>query len=220
MKDSNKYSKEVKKLYNALKRRYGKPKKILYDEPTNAVVYAIVSENLTETEAQAAMKKFNSYFVDLNDLRVSRPEEVSELLSQGNPIARNIATSLKDVLMAIFEKYNTVSLETLKKAGKRPAKQVLEKIKSLSSFAVNYCMLTALGSHAIPFTERMKEYLRSNELVHPDADTEQIEGFLTRQISAANAYDFYALLRKESETAKKKKKTALKTKKKTKKMKK
>jgi ribosomal protein S13 len=44
-------------------------------------------------------------------------------------------------------------------------------------------------------------YLKGNKLVDPEADEQEIEGFLTRQISAKNAYEFYALLRHESELA-------------------
>jgi len=54
-------------------------------------------------------------------------------------------------------------------------------------------------------------------MVHPDADELEIEGFLTKQISAENTYEFYALLRRQSEArkARRKKKIALKIKTKT-----
>jgi hypothetical protein len=87
-----------------------------------------------------------------------------------------------------------------------------------SRFVVNYCVLTALHGHAIPLTSGMLEYLRDNELVHPDADEQEIEGFLTRQIPARNGYEFYRLLRIQSELRKGRKKTTRK--KKTKKTKK
>ncbi|GAG21763.1 unnamed protein product, partial [marine sediment metagenome] len=102
----------------------------------------------------------------------------------------------------VFEKYNRVSLEALRKMSKRPAKQTLEKIDGTSHFVVDYCMLTSLHGHAIPLTKKMIEYLRSNELVHPEANEQEIEGFLARQISAENAYEFYALLRRRSEARK------------------
>ena len=81
-----------------------------------------------------------------------------------------------------------------------------EKIDGVSRFAVDFCCLTSLQGHAIPLTKKMIEYLRSNQLVHPDADEQQIEGFLARQIPAANAYEFYALLRRQSESRKEKRK--------------
>jgi hypothetical protein len=71
----------------------------------------------------------------------------------------------------------------------------------------------------------MIEFLKNNELVNPEANEDQIEGFLAKQIPAKNGYEFYSLLRHESETKKSKKKksktaskTTTKTKKKTKKV--
>jgi endonuclease III len=223
MKNSKEYTKKVQKLYRSLKREHPKFQQAVYDEPTDAIVYAILSENMSETAAQSAIKKFADYFVDLNDLRVSRVEEIIEVLGGDTPVNRQIAATFNKILMAIFNEYHTISLMALKKAGKRPAKQILEKLDGTSAFIVNYCMLTALEGHAIPLTSKMIEFLKSNDLVDPDADEQDIEGFLTRQISAKSGYEFYALLRHKSElpvTAKRqgtKKKTTHKTKSKRKK---
>ncbi len=48
-------------------------------------------------------------------------------------------------------------------------------------------------------TARMIEYLKSKELVHPESDEQEIEGFLMHQISASVAYKFYTYLRLKSE---------------------
>jgi hypothetical protein len=212
MKNSKDYSKKIHGLYRSLKAKYPKVKKISYDEPADALVYAIVAENISGPATESAIKKFDGYFIDLNDLRVSRAEEILDVLGEDT---KNIASSLTRALRAVFDEYNNVSLEALKKIGKRPAKQILEKMDGVSRFAVNYCMLTSLQGHAIPLTQKMIEYLRSNELVYPDADEQEIEGFLAKQISAENAYEFYTLLRRHSESqrARKKKKTVRKVKK-------
>ena len=72
-------------------------------------------------------------------------------------------------------------------------------------------MLTSLQGHAIPLTEGMIEYLKSKELVYPEADEQQIGGFLAKQISARKGYEFYALLRNESEAFERDKKKKMKT---------
>ncbi len=219
MKDSKEYSKKIRRLYRSLSRKYPKPQKISYDEPADALVYAIISAELSEKATQSAIKKFADYFIDLNDLRVSQVEEIAEMLGGDTPVTNDIASTIIRVLQAVFDEYNKVSLESLKKIGKRPAKRALEKIDGTSRFVVDYCMLTSLQGHAIPLTRKMIEYLRSNELVHPNADEQQIEGFLAKQISAKNAYEFYALLQHESKARKGRKKKKTKTKKKTKKRK-
>jgi len=218
MKNSKDYSRKVQKLYRDLKRQYKKPQKVEYPLVLDAIVYAVISENISVAKARSASRKLADYFIDFNDLRVSQLEEIVEVLGGDTAVTRNIASMLIMVLGAVFKEYNTVSLEALKKIGKRPARQVLEKIDGTTNFVVDYCVLTALGGHAIPLTKGMIDYLRTNQLVHPDADHQQIEGFLARQVSAKNAYEFYALLRRCSESrraARKKKKTVTKPKTKT-----
>lgn len=213
MKNSKEYSQKLHKLYRSLKRKYPRPQKVIYDEPTDALVYAIVSEDMSKTAAESAIKRFADNFVDWNDLRVSLAKQIVEALGADTPVTRNIASALTRVLRAVFNKYNTFSLKALKKIGKRPAKQALEKMDGTTHFAVNYCMLTSLQAHSIPLTKKMIEYLRSNQLVHEGADEGEIEGFLARQISAENGYEFYALLRRASESRRTKAKAKKKPKK-------
>ena len=197
-------------MYRTLSQKHPKVQKVSHEQVVDAVIHALVNEQLTEQEAGSAMQRFAGYFVDWNDLRVSRAEEIVEALGGDTPAARAVASALIRVLNSIFNEYHKVSLETMRKVGKRPAKQALEKIDGISRFAVDYCMLTSLHGHAIPLTEKMTEYLKDNGLVGPDADEQQIEGFLTKQVPAKSGYEFYALLRRESEVAKssRKRKTA------------
>lgn len=217
MKNSKEYSQKMKKLYRSLKQKNPKPAKVSYEEPVESLVYGIVSESMTEKQSQPAVKKLNDHFIDFNDLRVSLDEEICESMDIDLLDGRKTAFRLTTALRWIFDKYNTVSLESLKKIGKRPAKEALEKIESISNFVVDYCMLTSLQGHAIPLTDKMVEYLKDDELVHPEANEQEIEGFLTRQVAAKDAYEFYYLLRTASEARKSKKKPEKKTEKKVKK---
>ncbi|MHC4309455.1 MAG: hypothetical protein ACYS3N_14415 [Planctomycetota bacterium] len=225
MKNSKNYSKKIQKLHNSLSRKYPKVQRVAHDDPTDAIVYGIICARLEEKATKSAIKKFSDYFIDLNDLRVSRIEEIVEMLGADTPVTREVASTITTVLRAIFNEYHKVSLEGLKKTGKRPARQALEKLEGTCRFVVDYCMLTSLQGHAIPLTEGMIAYLKSKELVYPDANEQEIGGFLAKQISAKKGYGFYALLRRESEAhrieeKKKKSKTASAKKKTTKKAKK
>jgi hypothetical protein len=201
MKDSKKYADKLLKTFRSLKREYGKVDKPKYEFSTDALIYAIVSENMTDSAAGAAIKKLARHFVDWNDLRVSRAEEIVDVLGKDSAENQHVADVLTQSLNTIFNKYDVVNLDGLKEAGKRQAKALLEKLLPSSRFVINYTVLTALDGHAIPLTPRMLDYLKSNELVQSDAAIEEIEGFLERQISALQAYEFYAVFRRESETA-------------------
>jgi hypothetical protein len=212
MKNSKEYCQKIQELYRRLKREYEKPEKITYDEPVDALVYAIISENRTETETQSAIKKLTEWFADWNELRACRPDEVVEALGSDGPVAKETASVLIKALMAVFGRYHSVSLKSLKKIGKRPARVFLEKIEGTSVFVVDFCMLTSLQGHAIPLTKKMIEYLKNNGLVHPQSSEEEIAGFLARQIPAENAYEFYIFLKRCSETGKVSDKAARRTK--------
>jgi endonuclease III len=173
-----------------------------YEDPVDALIHGIVGESMSDSAAQTAMKGIRETFINWNDLRVSRVEEITEVFGQDTLAGRNTAATLTTALRAVFDNYHTVSLQVLMKMGKRPAKQALERLQGVSRFVVNYCMLTSLQAHAIPLTEKMVECLKRNEIVDPEADEDDIEGFLTRQVAAKNAYEFYALLRRESESPK------------------
>ena len=67
MKNSKEYSKKIQTLYRSLKRKYAKPKKIIYDEPLDAIVYAIVSENITNKQAESAFKRIKYSALCMND---------------------------------------------------------------------------------------------------------------------------------------------------------
>jgi endonuclease III len=201
MKDSRKYAEKLMRAYRSGKREHGKTEKPEYEMSTDALIYAIVSENLPESAAQTAVKKLARHFVDWNDLRVSRPEEIVDVLGKDTPENRRIADALTQALHAIFNKYDVVNLDVLKESGKRQAKAVLEKILPSSRFVINYVVLTAFDGHSIPVTPRMLEYLKKNEFVHPDSEIEEIEGFLERQIPASQTYNFYSVMRQLSESS-------------------
>jgi len=217
MKNSKEYAGRLQKLYRGLKLKRGRTKieTVTYEDPLLAVIYGIVSEQMRDDVAQAAMVGIRDTFIDWNDLRVSRVEEVVEVFGEDTLATRSTGAALTMVLRAVFDAYHALTLQPLKKMGKRPAKQALEDLHGMSRFAANYCMLTSLQAHAVPLTATMVEYLRQQEVVDPQADEEDIEGFLSRQVAAKNGYEFYALLRRESESArvtkKKKKKTRRKS---------
>jgi endonuclease III len=199
MKDTKSFADKIQQLFRSLKRKYPKPDCPVYEEPVDALVYAFLSEQPTDQQAHITLKRIREHFIDLNDLRVSRPEEIVEVTGPDSAITLQTAAKLTTALKAIFEKYNMITLADIKKIGKKPIREILSRLPAVSPFVVDYCMLTAFSSHAIPLTERMLHYLKAEHIAMPDADPQQVSQMLTRQISAKEAYTFFALLRKEAE---------------------
>jgi endonuclease-3 len=202
MKNSKEHAQRLQRLYRELKRTYPEVERTTYEDPVEALICGIISERVSEAAAQKALREITRAFVDWNDLRVSRVEEVAEVLGRDARTSRATALALTAALRGVFDEHHRISLATLKKLGKRPAREDLEKIEGVSRFVINYCLLTALEAHAIPLTEPMIEYLKRNGIIEANADVEDLEGFLTRCVAAKDAYEFYVLLRRESESPK------------------
>jgi len=199
MKNSKEHAQRLQRLYRELKRAHPEVEKTTYEDPVDALICGIISERMSESAAQKAFREITKAFVDWNDLRVSRVEEVAEVLGRKTVSSRATALTLTAALRRIFDEYHKISLQTLKKLGRRPARQDLEKIEGVSRFVINYCLLTSLETHVIPVTQPMADYLKQNGIIDANADEDDVEGFLTRCVAAKDAHEFYALLRRESE---------------------
>lgn len=199
MKDSRKYSPKIMKLFRTLKQQGTAGDIPKYADPIDAVVFALTSESMTAGVSDRVFKRMQNHFVDLNDLRVSRPEEIMDVLQTDSAETEQSVRAITQVLNVIYDKFDRVSLESIVHEGKRQAHKELAEIEGITPFAVSYCFLTALDGHAIPMTKKMLEYMHENKLVHPEATDSEIAGFLERQIGASDAYNFYLLLRQEAE---------------------
>jgi endonuclease III len=197
MKNGKEYASRIVKFLKSSKAAKGHMPK--YSDPVEAMIFGILSEVMTESRARNVYAAMQEHFVDWNDLRVSRLEEISEIIVQDLETAERVTNNLTQSLNHIFREHDTVSLTMLADMGKRPARKFLEDMPGLSRFVIDYVMLTSLDAHSIPLTRRMQEYLKNTELVDASSSEDDIEGFLQRQIPASSAYQFYITLRKESE---------------------
>ncbi|MDD5134945.1 MAG: hypothetical protein PHP01_05995 [Phycisphaerae bacterium] len=201
MKNSSQYAQKLKKLFNALKKGAEKSKKPLSGDFIESLVFAVLSEKSSESCAKAALKKILSHFVDFNDLRVARIEEISEVIGADIEGPEKCALRLTVLLNAIFQKYDCLSPQEFLDAGKKNMQDILEKLNGMSAFVCDYILLTVLDAHAMPMTEKMIQYFKTYGIIDPEADDAQIKSFVERRITAANAYTFYSLIRHDSELA-------------------
>jgi len=195
MKNSKEHSAKIDKIIRSLRNFLPKVKPPEVTEPLEALLFGLLCEHRPEKNARKIFKNLLSHFADLNDLRVSRAEEILDIFQDHSPEASATASTLTRALNRAFDRYDMLTLAPLKDIGKRQAKKELQYLAPASPFAVNFCFLTALGGHAIPINPQMMEFLKSNQLIDPDTPPEQIDTFFERYVSASKAWEFYQLLR-------------------------
>ncbi|UCD28443.1 MAG: hypothetical protein JSV03_15380 [Planctomycetota bacterium] len=194
MKHGSEYAKRVKRLFNRLLRKYGRPAEAELTDPIEQLVLGILSQCTSAAKARTVYRKLCDNMVDLNELRVTPPIELMQLFGSGFSFARMKAQRIVDALNAIRKRQDTLDLSFLKQRGRREARSYLESLDGVDKTAAASVILYSLGGHAIPIDDLKLYVLRKEEIIDEHADAAEVQAFLERHISAKNARTFTELL--------------------------
>lgn len=198
MKNGTAYAKKLKQAYAKFRGKGEAPVESDGGDPVEQLILAVLSQETTMSRAHRAFKRINDTLVDLNDLRISTPAEISETISRYIPRSVQRAKVLLKVLDAVYQREYAVTLQSLRSMGIREVKQQFETMEGVTPYVAGSVILWSLGGHAIPVNDPTLEWLRRQDLVHPNADVSDVQSFLERHISAADARQFCVDLEVES----------------------
>jgi len=194
MKRGSQYAKRVKQLFHQMSRKFGKPDLPEPADPIHQLVVGIFSENTSEHKARTLFKRICEQMVDLNELRVTPPMELGELIGSTVPLGHEKAERVIRVLNEIRQRQDALDLSFLKQRGRREAREYLESLDGVGSYAAASVLVHSLGGHAIPVDYLTVYVLRKEDLVDASASPSEVQGFLERHVSAADARAFSILL--------------------------
>lgn len=194
MKGGSDYGKLIKKLFNKLKREssnYTPPEE---EDLIDHLLRGILSANVSDTRVRTALRHIKERTVDMNDFRVTPVGDMVEILGKDFPDGREKAVELSRALNGVFKREQGLDLSSARQMGKREAREYLESITN--PHAAAWTLLYGLGGHAIPVDDQLLAALRKDELVDLDASIREVQAFLERNVSAADAPKFVHVMRK------------------------
>jgi len=194
MKRGSEFAKRVKQLHQQMVRKFGKPEIPEPTDPIHQVIIGILSENTAEAKAAALFARISEQMVDLNELRVTPPMELADLIGTSVPQAREKAQRIIRVLNEIRARQDALDLSFLKQRGRREAREFLESLEGVGLYAAASVMIRSLGGHAIPVDFLTIYVLRKEEVVEGTAGPADVQGFLERNVAAADGPLFATLL--------------------------
>ena len=192
------HAKSITKLMKALGTKYT-PDPAIEREPINELVYAFLLWDANTTKANAAMRRVNDAFVDMNEMRVSRPVEVMTALGKTYPRLEERTLRLRETLRDLYKREHAVSLERLADMPKREARLYLETLEGITPFIAARVSLVAFGAHAIPIEERLMGKLVTAGVFAEDTPIDKAAGLLERYIPAGDGIEAHLLLQALSE---------------------
>lgn len=195
MKDGTLYARRLKKAYAKLRQSVGEPKIPGTGDPIRRLAIAILGMDCGDAEADRAIDRLFTTMVDWNEARVSSVAQVHRAMGDRIPDGADRVRQLLEALQSIYEREHSVSLDRLRNMGRREAREFLEALPGVGDYAAASVMLWNFGGHAIPVSDKLLTALRSAELVHPSATRTEVQAFLERNVSAAQAKEFTVIMR-------------------------
>ena len=230
MKQGTLYAGRLKKAYAKLRHQMPVPETPEPTDPLHQLAVATFAVASGEKQAARAVDALLTTMAGWNEVRVSRPSEISKAIGNTIPDRIESCQRLMGMLESVYERENELSLKRLKQLGRREARQYLDSLEGVDEYGVASVALWSLGDHGIPIDDALLKELKNAGLVHPDATRSEVQAFLERHISAADAKAFTIMMRdfkasmtsatKKTKTSRAKPKTASKKKTKTTKKKK
>lgn len=162
--------------------------------PLEEFIYSFLLWEASAQRADPAFKRLMNHVVDLNELRVCRPSEITAVLGKTYPLVDERAQRLKAALHEIYLREFAVSLDKCVSMNKRDARKYLETLEGMPPYVAARVVLTRLDGHAIPVDDSLLSRLVEAEALEPGLDPARAEGILERHIKAEDALKTHLLL--------------------------
>ena len=195
MKQGTLYAGRVKKAYAKISQQMPIPETPEPTDPLHQLAVATFAVASGEKQAAKAVAALLATMAGWNEVRVSRPSEISKAIGNTIPDRIESCQRLMGMLESVYERENELSLKRLKQLGRREARQYLDSLEGVDEYGVASVALWSLGGHGIPIDDSLLKELKSAALVHPDATRGEVQAFLERHVSAADAKAFTIMMR-------------------------
>jgi hypothetical protein len=187
-------------LVKALKKRYGRPEPIEREPEWELVYCFLLWEGLT-SRANAAIKRLEDHHADINELRVSRLEDLVALIGKTYPHVEERTERLLLSLHDLYNREHAVSLAACVAMSKRDGRKYLESLDAIPPYVSARASLVILGAHAVPVDDRLLEMLIEAEVLDASTDVERAIAKLERAIKSGDGPEAHDLLQAWAEDA-------------------
>ena len=193
-------AKRLDRIRLALKRRYGDEPRAPVTHPVEHAVRAILAEEATRDAVEKALERLRQHFVDMNDLRVSRPREIREVLGANFPRSGYKARVIPRLLDQVFKQHNSMVWDFLETMGKVETRAYFEKLEEVRPFVAATLARDCADAHAVPVDNDVARVLGRLGIADPGAQSEtDMQAFLERAVRASRAYEVHRLVKRLGE---------------------
>jgi hypothetical protein len=142
-------------------------------------------------DANAALARIKSAFIDWNDLRVSLDSDVIDAIGRNYWRAQERVSRMREAMNDVFRREHRVSFDRLSTLMKKDAVSYMETLRGMMPFVSNRVLLIGVQFHAIPLDEfGLNMLLQANVVPQGLGLTDAIH-WLARHVKAEEARELH-----------------------------
>ena len=191
--------KAVYSLLRKLKRTFGAPEYAKRD-PMEEFILSFLTWEGPVQRADPALKRLIDSSLDLNELRVTRPEDLASIIGKTYPHADERAERLHLALNDLYVREHAVSIDRVITMSKRDGRKYIEELEGMLPYISARIALMALDTHAIPLDQRTLDLLIDEGVVEEGSAIDKAVGKLERHIKSTDAIEAHVLFQQWAES--------------------
>ncbi len=163
-------------------------------DPVAQLIVSFLQWDATHAQAEDAFAALMDQMIDINDLRVSHPHELVEIIGEDYPNAMMRMIRLRESLHEVYAREHDTQMHSIAGKGKKEQRSYLDSLPGIAPFVAAQVTLLSFGGHAMPIDHKLLSLLLDEGCLDEDTSIEDAESYLLRQIKAGEALEAHLAL--------------------------
>lgn len=186
---AKKFASLLKKCLSAYKGEDPPPR-----DPVAQLIVSYLQWDTTRAKAEDAFVALMNEMIDVNDLRVSHPHELVEVIGEDYPNAVLRMIRLRESLHEVYAREHDIQMHSIAGKGKKEQRAYLDTLPGITPYIAANVTLLSFGGHAMPVDDKLCALLIQEGCLDEGTAPEDAESYLVRQIKAGEALEAHLAL--------------------------
>lgn len=163
-------------------------------DPVAQLIVSFLQWDATRGQAEDAFVSLMAAMIDVNDLRVSHPHELVQIIGEDYPNATLRMVRLRESLHEVYAREHDIQMHSISGKGKKEQRAYLDTLPGITPYIAAHVTLLSFGGHAMPIDDKLCALLISEECLDEGTTPEEAEAYLVRQVKAGEALEAHLAL--------------------------
>jgi endonuclease III len=188
----------LRSVLGILEKHLGRRRRRRPPDPLDTLLVSVLAGDGDDLLAADTLEKLRRELVDWNELRVTSPREIEELIAP-LPDAAEKSLVLKRILQKLFVEKHSLNLAHFARFGQARMWEELDAFGGLTSAMKARMMLKAFEFNVLPMTADIERAVKRLGLVESFLTTDKVAEEINEVLPGKRVYSFYHLMSEHAE---------------------